>query len=193
MTMTWRAEQKATRRAQLLRSAAALFAERGFASVSTSDLGEAVGISGPALYKHFASKEAVLVELLVGASEELLAGCRRILAERLPASETLRRLVAFHLEFATSDPDVIRIQDRELAALPTEQNHRVRQLQREYVQEWDAVLAALEPAPDPAERQTRLLAVFGLLNSTPFSAHDARGDEGRLLERMALAALLVRS
>ena len=57
---TWRATQKANRRAELMASAARLFAERGFAAVSTADLGDAVGMSGPALYRHFASKEALL-------------------------------------------------------------------------------------------------------------------------------------
>ncbi|WP_313823201.1 helix-turn-helix domain-containing protein, partial [Citricoccus sp.] len=81
MTATWRATQKANRRTALMESAARLFAERGFAAVSTTELGEAVGMSGPALYKHFASKDALLAEILVDASERLLAGCRAILAE----------------------------------------------------------------------------------------------------------------
>ena len=38
------------------------------------------------------------------------------------------------------------------------------------VEEWDAVLARLRPHLAADERQTRLLATFGLLNSTPHSA-----------------------
>ena len=62
-----------TRREQILATAAELFAARGFHGVSVADLGAACGISGPALYKHFASKDAVLAEMLVSISEELLA------------------------------------------------------------------------------------------------------------------------
>ncbi len=175
MTATWRATQKANRRAALIRSAAHLFAERGFAAVSTGELGEAVGMSGPALYKHFPSKDALLAEILVDVSERLLAGGQEILASRHQPGESLERLIRFHLDFATSDPDVIRLQDRELPALAPEDNWRVRRLQREYVQSWDGPLAGLRPDLDAGERQVRLMATFGLLNSTPHSA----GGPGR--------------
>jgi AcrR family transcriptional regulator len=170
MTATWRATQKANRRAALIRSAAHLFAERGFAAVSTGELGEAVGMSGPALYKHFSSKDALLAEILVDVSERLLAGGREILDSGHGPGETLERLIRFHLDFATSDPDVIRLQDRELPSLAPEDNRRVRRLQREYVQSWDGPLAGLRPDLDDGERQVRLMATFGLLNSTPHSA-----------------------
>jgi AcrR family transcriptional regulator len=170
MNATWRTTQKANRRAALIRSAAHLFAERGFTAVSTGELGEAVGMSGPALYKHFPSKDALLAEILLDVSERLLAGGREILAAQDAPAEALGRLIRFHLDFATSDPDVIRLQDRELPALAPEDNRRVRHLQREYVQSWDGPLAGLRPDLDDGERQVRLMATFGLLNSTPHSA-----------------------
>src|SRR4051812_9872023 len=67
------------RRSQILDVAAKLFAERGFHGVSVGDIGKAVGVSGPALYKHFDSKDAVLAEMLVSISERLLAeGLERV-------------------------------------------------------------------------------------------------------------------
>ena len=62
-----------SRREQILTTAAELFAARGFHGVSVSELGAACGITGPALYKHFPSKDAVLAEMLVSISEQLLA------------------------------------------------------------------------------------------------------------------------
>ena len=56
--------------AQILATAAELFAARGFHGVSVADLGAACGISGPALYKHFPSKDAMLAEMLVSISED---------------------------------------------------------------------------------------------------------------------------
>ena len=61
---------------QILQVAAGLFARHGFHGVSIADLGAAVGVSGPALYRHFPGKEALLEEILVGISERLLAGGR---------------------------------------------------------------------------------------------------------------------
>lgn len=172
-----------------MRSSARLFAERGFAAVSTVELGEAVGMSGPALYNYFPSKETLLGALLLDASQRLLDGCHDILTAAGTPSEVLTRLIGFHLEFATSDPDIIRIQDRELAHLPSETNHRVRALQRQYVQDWDAVLAEARPDLSVDERQSRLLGTFGLLNSTPHSAAPSGSRAGQILAEMAERAL----
>ena len=185
---TRRAALKEGRRVDLLRSAAALFAQRGFAGVSTTELGDAVGMSGPALYNYFSSKDALLAALLVDASERLLEGGRRIRSDGDAPDAALARLIAFHLDFATTEPDVIRVQDRELATLDAENLHTVRSLQRQYVQVWDDSLAPLIPEASDDERLTRLLAVFGLLNSTPHSDRSEATVE--LLATMASVALV---
>ena len=61
-----------TRRQQILDTAAELFAQKGFHGVSIAELGAACGFSGPALYRHFRSKDAMLAEMLVSISDELL-------------------------------------------------------------------------------------------------------------------------
>lgn len=191
MTQGWRATAKQNRRELYLSAAARLFAERGFRGVSIDDLGAAAGVSGPALYRHFAGKDAILIELLVQASERLLAGGRSVVAEHGRTLAALRELIDFHVDFALAERDVIRIQDRELASLPPSDNRRVRLLQRRYVQLWVDLLADLHPDGEPRLRQARVMAVFGLLNSTPFSA--ARSDvepTRRLLARMALVCLM---
>src|SRR3712207_8448799 len=63
-----------SRREQILRAAAQLFAARGARAVGVDDVGAAVGVTGPAIYRHFASKDAMLAEMLVRISERLLAG-----------------------------------------------------------------------------------------------------------------------
>ena len=75
-TPTARERAKTERQDALVRAASALFARKGFGAVSIEELGAAVGVSGPALYRHFAGKQALLGEILVGASERLLEGGR---------------------------------------------------------------------------------------------------------------------
>ena len=191
MAETWRATAKAHRRQQLLDAAAHLFAERGFNGVSIEELGAAAGVSGPALYRHFPSKEAMLGELLIGASRRLLEGCTRILAEDVESQQALRDLVDFHVDFALSERDIIRIQDRELASLPLEVNREVRMLQRRYVQEWVALVARLSPTTPTAEIEVRVHAIFGLLNSTPHNARLVDVDDARgVLAEMAITGML---
>jgi len=75
---TARDRAKADRRAALLSAAARLFAERGFDGVTLGDIGEAAGVSGPAVYRHVPGKQALLGAILVDVSERLLEGGRRV-------------------------------------------------------------------------------------------------------------------
>ena len=172
------------RQEQLLREAARMFAEYGYHGVSIEELGAAVGISGPAVYKHFSSKDQLLADLLVGISEDLLEGGRVEVAASRNPKEALERLVDRHLAFSLSEPDLIRVQDRDLASLSPADAHQVRRLQRAYVELW---VDQLVPPLSRAEARARAHAVFGLLNSTPH-LEDAP-TLAPVLRTMALAAL----
>jgi AcrR family transcriptional regulator len=188
---TQRSRRKAERRQQLLDASARLFADRGFHSVSIEDLGATVGISGPAVYRHFPSKEAILAELLVGASQRLLDGGLAEVHAGRSAESVLRRLVAFHADFALQDTGLIRVQDRDLASLPANEARRVRRLQRAYVELWVGVLTRVDPHSPAGVARTKAHAIFGLLNSTPHIAANQPADgTRRVLETMAMCALL---
>lgn len=181
----------ASRRAQIRDVAARLFATAGFHGVTIEDIGGACGISGPAVYRHFANKDALLADLLVGISEHLLAGGRAEVA-RGPDG-LLVRLVAFHLDFSIGDPDIVRVHDRDLDNLGDEPRRKVRRLQRAYVELWTTALREVRPDLTEAVARSRAHACFGLLNSTPHSAVGV--DEAVLrgqLSAMGLAALLAR-
>src|ERR1700720_2413946 len=189
-----RSRRKSDRRLQLLAAAERLFAERGFLAVRLEDIGAAAGVSGPAIYRHFPNKESLLVELLVGISTRLLAGAREASARSADAAAALDDLIDFHLDFALGEPDLIRIQDRDLAYLPAAAERQVRRAQRQYVEVWVGVLRELEPGL--AETDARLMAhaAFGLLNSTPHSLKPADGRAPRsrsVMRAMTVAALTV--
>ena len=158
----------------MLREAARLFAERGFRGTSVADIGTACGISGPAIYKHFPSKDALLARLLVDISEQLVEGGRSVVDGSPDAAAALAALVEFHTDFALAEPDVIRVQDRDLASLNEHDRTVVRRLQRIYVELWTDVLRELDPGLTREVARMRAHAVFGLLNSTP---HSARGRD----------------
>lgn len=173
------------RREQLLAVAAGLMAERGYHGVSINDLGAAAGVSGPALYRHFASKQAVLGEMLVGISQRLLDG------GRARASRGLDALLEFHVDFALTEPELIRVQDRDLASTTPGDRERVRTLQRAYIQVWVDELRAARPELDATEARARAQAVFGLLNSTPHAGRGlGRAQMATLLHHLGSAALL---
>jgi AcrR family transcriptional regulator len=189
-----RSRRKSDRRVQLLSSAERLFAERGFLAVRLEDIGAAAGVSGPAIYRHFPNKESLLVELLVGISTRLLAGAREVRSREADAAAALNGLIDFHLDFALCEPDLIRIQDRDLAHLPAAAQRQVRRAQRQYVEVWVGVLRELETTLAEADARLMAHAVFGLLNSTPHSLKPADGRAARsrsVMRAMTVAALTV--
>ena len=193
-----RSRLKSDRRLQLLSAAERLFAERGFLAVRLEDIGAAAGVSGPAIYRHFPNKESLLVELLVGISTRLLAGAREVQSDSTDAAAALDGLIDFHLDFVFNEPDLIRIQDRDLAYLPEAAEKQVRKSQRQYVEVWVGVLRELNPELAEADARLTAHAVFGLLNSTPHSMKPAdtlRSRSGRaarsrtVMRAMTVAAL----
>jgi AcrR family transcriptional regulator len=191
---TQRSQAKADRRAALLSAGAKLFAERGFNGVSIEDLGAAAGVSGPAVYRHFSSKQAVLAALLVGISRHLLDGGTDVAVAAPDPAAALRALIAFHVDFALTEPDTIRVQDRDLDALTADERREVRRLQRRYIDLWVGVLGDLQPSLAAAELRMRVQATFGLINSTPHSARVGGANVEAaavrpVLERMAWAGL----
>ena len=162
---------------------------KGSISLSPT-MGASVRISGPGLYKHFASKDAVLAEMLVGISQHLLDQGQRRVVEASSPNSALQQLLTFHTDFALTSPDLIRVQDRDLANLSPGEARRVRRLQRAYVELWVEVLIQIDHALSPEEARTRTHAVFGLLNSTPHSAAARDADAvGPVLQKMAYAAI----
>ncbi|MCR2792572.1 TetR/AcrR family transcriptional regulator [Microbacterium sp. zg.Y625] len=192
---TDRERAKADRHASLLREASRLFAQRGFAGVSLEDLGTAVGITGPAVYRHFPNKQALLGAILVDVSRTLRDGGGAVVAAGRTSHDTLDALIAFHVDFALTSADVIRVHDRELASLSEADRRTVRRLQREYVELWVVVLDGLRHTIPAAALRVRAHACFGLINSTPHSLQAARDSIGDaelrdILRAMARASLM---
>jgi AcrR family transcriptional regulator len=178
-----------SRREQILDTAAELFAAKGFHGVSVGEIGRACGISGPALYKHFASKDAVLAAMLVGISEQLLADGRDRVAEAPDARAALTALVDYHVDFALRHRALIVVQDRDWQSLPPEARERVRALQREYVDVWATQLRRVHRALRTDRARAMAHAAFGLINSTPHSGVIADRSMRNLLRQMAEGAL----
>lgn len=177
-----------TRREQILAAAAELFARHGFHGVGIDEIGAAVGVSGPALYRHFRSKDAMLGEMLTSISERLLAGGQRRREAHEPG-DLLGELIQFHVDFALEHPALITVQERNLGNLTEPDRRRVRALQRRYVEVWVQAIRDTTPEVDEPTARAAAHAVFGLINSTPHSRHLGRAGMATMLRAMAVGAL----
>src|SRR3954471_2823955 len=106
--------EKGSKGEQILSAAAELFAHHGFHGVGINDIGAAVGISGPALYRHFRSKDAVLGEMLTSISELLLSGAQARVREATDAENSISTLIRWQVGFALDHPALITVQERDL-------------------------------------------------------------------------------
>lgn len=172
VTKTQRQVEKEKRREQLLAAAGRLFAERGFASVSLDEVGAEVGVTGQAIYRHFGSKQDMLGVLIGQASQYLLDRGREIEARNVPTFDRLQQLVELQTEFALNSSDIIRVQDRDLAAVEDRHQREIRQTQREFIDIWVRAIQEIHPQETADQRLVRAHALFGLINST---GHSFRG------------------
>ena len=183
-------EVPTSRREAILAAALELFRKRSFHAVGIDEIGAAAGISGPGVYRHFPSKDSLLVALFDRISEQMLDNARSVVEEDLPPEETLRRLVELHVGYASEERALLSVWVQDWRSLPAPDRQRVRRRQVEYVGEWIRALAELRPDLSPKGTETVAYAAVNTINSVAF--HDAglpRDQLDPLLARLALAVL----
>ncbi len=165
-------------------------ARDGYLGVRLEDIGRAAGVSGPAVYRHFPSKEAVLAELLIDVSERLLASGLAVQRAAESADALLRGLIDLHVDFALTEPELILIDDRDRSHLTPAVLDRMLRIQRRYVAIWIKAVDGAKPSGDAAVDRIRVHAVLGLINSTPRASRRAAGSVTRaVVSEMALSSL----
>lgn len=178
-----------SRSSHIVGQAARLFAQRGYGATTIDDIGAAAGVSGPAIYWHFAGKQALLAAMLVDVSDRLLQGGQACVARSTTDEQALAQLVAEHVAFALREPDLIVVQARELHHLESADAHRVRTLQRQYIDVWVGVLETSMPGTPGNRIAAAVQAVIGLINSTPYIGRVDRSALAPMLSAMSLSAL----
>ncbi|MCF7550873.1 TetR/AcrR family transcriptional regulator [Pseudonocardia sp. WMMC193] len=174
------------RRARILDAAAALAARRGFHAVPMEEIGTAAGIVGSGVYRHFASKEALLVALLDQAMDRLRSEQVRILAEAPDDDAALCALVDSHVAMALRERDVLTVHHRESHSLPTADRRRLRDDQRRYAESWVALLCRLHPDRAAASARLQVHSAIGAIQSILFHRPDL--PEAEVAAELARAA-----
>lgn len=178
-----------SRSEQILETALTLFQERGFAAVGVAELGERAGVSGPAIYRHFGSKDEILATLFDRAMDRLLM--------HTPAARDddpelgLRELVAAQVQFVLEDPAQLAVYIREDRSLAEADRRRIHRRQRENADRWVDAVRKVYPAADDDEIRVAVHATIGLLVSVVQWPSDALSVSGlsEKLTRLALGTL----
>lgn len=175
----------APRRELLLEAAADLFAARGYHEVGIDDIGAAAGITGPGVYRHFPSKQALLAELCDRTMDRMLGLAR--------AAQSLAALVELHVTFAVEERALLSVWVRERRALDDEARHSLRERQRTYEQVWRDALVPLRPELSRHEVSLTVGAVLAMLNASSLIDNPLSADErAAVLCRLAHSGLHAR-
>jgi len=92
---------------QILRAAMKLFSEHGLAATSIRDIARESGYTNPALYKHFASKEALALHLFETCHRRLWTKCHTAIAASKGFDAKLEAYIAQVLELVDECPEAI--------------------------------------------------------------------------------------
>src|SRR5690348_18352058 len=102
----------ASRKSDLTRAAARLFAEKGYHGTSTADLAEAMGVQKGSLYAHIESKADLLWEVAREGAETFHAALDGV-ADDGPVLERIRAALRAHLGVVSEQLDVATVFVRE--------------------------------------------------------------------------------
>ncbi|MET7988455.1 MULTISPECIES: TetR/AcrR family transcriptional regulator [unclassified Streptomyces] len=182
-----------SRREQMLTEAIRLFDERGFQSVSTDDIGEAVGTSGPNVYKHFPSKLDLLSAGVTRGGERREAGTAQALARATTPQQALDNLLHAYVEFGMENRHLLGLLVSELDQLPEQQRKRSTQVQRDFLALWVKILDAAAPGLEQTEAKIVVCAVFSVVDTICRNRRLLqRPDLGDRLVEIGQALLLAR-
>ena len=120
-----------TRRNELTRQAARLFAEKGYHGTSIGDLAEAMGVQKGSLYAHISSKQDLLYETMVEGARAFHAGLDAI-PEEAPATEKIRLALRSHLRVVAGQLDVATVFVQEWRYLEGERRDEIVAERRRY-------------------------------------------------------------
>jgi len=120
-----------TRRAELTRQAARLFAEKGYHGTSIGEIAEALGVQKGSLYAHIKSKQDLLYETMLEGARAFHAGLDAI-PDELPPSEKIRLALRSHLRVVSDQLEVATVFVREWRYLEGERRDEILAERRRY-------------------------------------------------------------
>ncbi|MFQ5556402.1 MAG: TetR/AcrR family transcriptional regulator [Acidimicrobiales bacterium] len=166
-----------------------LFRERGYHATGVDDSGQAVDVSGPAIYRHFTSKEEILVEAIRRAGDRIRVADDQARATATGPAELLEGYVRAYARVAVDESALMAVWTSEVRHLtPARRSPMTRRI-RMWTDEWVELVRAWRPELDDDRARLLVVGAMGLITALSDRPHD---DPRRLedqLVAMALAAL----
>ncbi|MGQ4597156.1 TetR family transcriptional regulator [Nocardia sp. R6R-6] len=129
-----------SKREQLLTEAIRIFGRQGYHEASIEEIGAAVGINASSVYRHFASKSDLLAAAFYRAGDRVAIAITEALAEATSREDAARRVADRYAKLNFAMPEIMAVYYAEFTNLPQAEQHKLRAVQRQNVQEWANLL-----------------------------------------------------
>jgi AcrR family transcriptional regulator len=167
-----------------------LISRNGYHTVGMADIGQAAGIVGSGIYRHFDSKSAILAELLEQVMDRLTSAASSIVDQAADDHGAVVELVRDHVQVAIHDRRILQVYHREARNLPEADLRKLRRAQRHYIEEWVSAVAPLRPGLADGEVRVLVHAAIGSIQSILFfNSGLPESDLAQLLAGAAHACL----
>jgi AcrR family transcriptional regulator len=181
------------RRDEILAAAVQLFELKGYHGTGMDDIGAIAGMSGPAIYRHFRSKEDLLETLLLESATAFVDRSRAISAANPDAGRAISALVDDYVEALLDNPSIAAVAAYESRNLRAEVHAALVRAEGANVDEWLAALGTLQPERPTPELRASIRGVMAMAVSIAASRRGpARAGKSALVKRLILGALEVR-
>jgi TetR/AcrR family transcriptional regulator, cholesterol catabolism regulator len=147
----------------ILRTSAAIFAEKGYHQASIRDIARATGVSLSGLYYYFDSKEELLFLIQDHAFGTLQAGLDRLLAGEAEPQRRLRLLMENHLRYFIANTAEMKVLSHESESLTGDYRRRVNARKHRLTETAMEILRDLRPVGD-LDLRVATFALFGMMN-----------------------------
>lgn len=178
-------ERGQRRREAIVDAATGLFARQGYHPTGIDEIGEAAGITGPGIYRHFPSKEDLLIAALDRIWEALRAALEEAPTLEPPAAFDL--LATVHARLGLEHPDAVIVLLRELRHAPDWYRRAAARNEASYLDAWSEVIGALRGVPAEEARVAARVVTTAIWSSAAEPA-DRRIDAARYLELLVAMA-----
>lgn len=159
-----RASDHDDKRAALLAKAAELFASQGYDRTSMIEIARALGVSKALFYHYYASKNALLFDIIKGHLQALVEAAEGADVTEAPPEERLRRVAGAILDCYRGADAEHKIQINHLQQLSAEEQSELKRLERRLVDIVGAIVTALNPALPRERVRPVTMTIFGALN-----------------------------
>ncbi len=179
------------RRQRILDAAVVLFQKKGFHGASIDDIGDAAGVTGPALYHYFKDKSEVLFAVFVRLGDTMLRQMLERVEGLIEPGERLDALIDSHVDAVWEHREVFPLLFQEDRNLTSDELVHASERRQFWYDLWAHSLRQLRTSLSEEDSQTMAHAALWLIQSIAFQ-HPA-GDAERtklLLRTMAHTALI---